>query len=375
MSKCNISRRNFIKLLGASGLMTTTGLTVGLTSCRPKSTSTTNESTPEAETNKMIYRIQPKSGDKISLLGYGCMRWPTVSGTSGENLVIDQETVNKLVDYAIEHGVNYFDVSPVYLEWKSETATGIALSRHPRDSYFLASKMSNHHLARKGLTGQAFTDASKEMYHNSFKVLQTDHLDYYLMHNIGTTGGWSLFQQRFLDSGILDFLLEERAAGHIRNLGFSFHGEIKTFEYMMEHNDKIQLDFAQIKMNYVDYRHATGWDTNAEYLYGELTKNNIPVVVMEPLMGGKLASLPESLEAKMKERRPNDSPATWAFRFAGSFPHVMTVLSGMTYMEHLQSNLQTYSPLEPCSQEELDFLEEIATEYAEIREKVMAKKG
>ena len=358
----NISRRDFIKTIGLSGLATT-----GLTSFRLSDPLRMADTFGKNDKNNMVYRIHPKNGDRISLLGYGCMRWPTLEGTSGENLVIDQEKVNQLVDHAIAQGVNYFDTSPVYLNWKSETATGIALSRHPRDSYFLASKMSNHHLDRKGLAGQAFIDASKEMYHNSFKVLKTDYLDYYLMHNIGTTGGWDLFQKRFLDSGILDFLLEERAAGHIRNLGFSFHGEIKTFEYMMEHNDKIQLDFAQIKMNYVDYRHATGWDTNAEYLYAELTKQGIPVIIMEPLMGGKLNNLPDSLAAKLKERRPNDSLATWAFRFAGSFPHVFTVLSGMTYMEHLESNLSTYSPLEPCSEEELAFLEEIATEYAETQ--------
>jgi predicted aldo/keto reductase-like oxidoreductase len=355
--KKNISRRDFFKVIGATGIAT-----AGLTGFRlPERIADTNLSLDKSAITR---RTHPRNGDQISLLGYGCMRWPTLSKPGDKEVVIDQEAVNRLVDHALESGLNYFDTSPIYQERKSEPATGLALSRHPRDSYFIATKMSNHHIDRAGITGKAFVDASKEMYRNSFKNLRTDYIDYYLMHNIGTTGGWPLFQRRFLDSGILDFLLEERAAGRIRNLGFSFHGEIKTFEYMMEHNDRLKLDFAQIQMNYVDYRHATGWNTNAEYLYTELEKQGIPVVIMEPLRAGKLANLPEPLAKRLKQAEPDRSVASWAFRFAGSFPRVMTVLSGMTYMEHLQDNLRTYSPLRPCSKQEFDLLEEIATEYA-----------
>ena len=355
--KKNISRRDFFKVIGATGIAT-----AGLTGFRlPERIADTNLSLDKSAITR---RTHPRNGDQISLLGYGCMRWPTLSKPGDKEVVIDQEAVNRLVDHALESGLNYFDTSPIYQERKSEPATGLALSRHPRDSYFIATKMSNHHIDRAGITGKAFVDASKEMYRNSFKNLRTDYIDYYLMHNIGTTGGWPLFQRRFLDSGILDFLLEERAAGRIRNLGFSFHGEIKTFEYMMEHNDRLKLDFAQIQLHYVDYRHATGWNTNAEYLYTELEKQGIPVVIMEPLRAGKLANLPEPLAKRLKQAEPDRSVASWAFRFAGSFPRVMTVLSGMTYMEHLQDNLRTYSPLRPCSKQEFDLLEEIATEYA-----------
>lgn len=351
-----ISRRRFIKTLGATGFAASALANVSLPGW----------ATAAVNSGKMVYRTHPKSGDKVSLLGYGCMRWPLQEHATGQPKPIDQEMVNRLVDHALAEGVNYFDTSPIYLDRRSETVTGIALSRHPRDSYFLATKMSNHHIANAGIKGQAFIDASKEMYQNSFKALRTDYFDYYLMHNIGSGGGWDLFKQRFLDSGILDFLLEERAAGRIRHLGFSFHGDIRTFEYLMEHNDTLKLDFAQIKLNYVDYRHATGWDTNAEYLYEELTKRDIPVIVMEPLMGGKLATLPGNLDERLRQARPGDSQAAWAFRFAGSFPRVLTVLSGMTYMSHLQENLRTYKPLTPCSESEMALLEEVAQAYSKL---------
>ena len=300
----------------------------------------------------MTYRTNPKTGDKVSLLGYGCMRWP-MSPDSGEGEErIDQEAVNRLVDYALEHGVNHFDTAPPYVRGLSEAATGMALSRHPRDTYYIATKMSNHHLARPGLRGNALYKASLEMYHNSFKALQTDYIDYYLLHNVGGETGMPFLQQRFFESGVLDFLLEERKAGHIRNLGFSYHGDVRVFDYLLSLHDEIKWDFVQIQLNYVDYRHASGMNFNAEYLYAELAKRNIPAVIMEPLLGGRLASLQEYLNARLKQHRPTESVASWAFRFSGSFPGVLTVLSGMTYMEHLQDNIRTYSPLEPCTEEE-----------------------
>ena len=178
------------------------------------------------------------------------------------------------------------------------------------------------------------------------------------MHSIGGGSGIDTFKERYVNNGILDFLQKEKEAGRIRNLGWSFHGYVDVFDYLLSLD--IKWDFVQIQMNYVDWRHASGRNVNAEYLYGELAKRNIPAIIMEPLLGGRLSNLSDNLVARLKQRRPDSSVASWAFRFAGSYPNILTVLSGMTYMEHLQDNLRTYSPLQPLTNEEMDFLEETA---------------
>lgn len=170
--------------------------------------------------------------------------------------------------------------------------------------------------------------------------------------------GIKTFHDRYIDNGVLDFLLKEREEGRIRNLGWSFHGSVEVFDYLLSLD--VKWDFVQIQMNYVDWRHASGRNVNAEYLYGELAKRGIPAVIMEPLLGGRLSKQNDHLVARLKQRRPENSVASWAFRFAGTYPNVLCVLSGMTYMEHLQDNLRTYSPLEPLNEEEKEFLEETA---------------
>ncbi|MDE6525189.1 MAG: aldo/keto reductase, partial [Paramuribaculum sp.] len=161
-------------------------------------------------------------------------------------------------------------------------------------------------------------------------------------------------------NGMLDFLMAERDAGRIRNLGFSYHGDVEVFDYLLANHDRYRWDFVQIQLNYIDWNHAkevNERNTNAEYLYGELRKRGIPAVIMEPLLGGRLAGVNNNLTARMKQRRPADSVASWAFRYAGSFEGVLTVLSGMTYREHLRDNLRTYSPLQPLTDDELAFLD------------------
>ena len=305
-------------------------------------------------TDQMTHRINPSTQDKVSILGYGCMRWPLLPEPAANGNVIDQETVNKLVDYALAHGVNYFDTAPVYLQGWSEESTGIALKRHPRESYFIATKLSNQRLAGQGLTPQEIYDASIQMYHDSLKKLQTDYLDYYLLHNLGGGKGIETFNERFIDNGVLDYLLKEREAGRIRNLGWSFHGDVKVFDYVL--NLGVKWDFVQIQLNYLDWSHASGMNVDAVYLYGELEKRGIPAVIMEPLLGGRLSNVPDHIVARLKQRRPDKSVASWAFRFAGSPKGVLTVLSGMTYMEHLQDNIRTFSPLDPITDEERQFL-------------------
>ena len=199
-------------------------------------------------------------------------------------------------------------------------------------------------------------EGSKGLFEQSLKNLRVDYIDYYLIHGVGL-GGMDDLRKRLYDNGVLDFLLKERKAGRIRNLGWSFHGDVKVFDYLLSLD--IPWDFVQIQLNYVDWKNASGWNVNAEYLYGELEKRNIPVVIMEPLLGGRLSRLNALSLAKLKQMRPDDSPASWAFRYAGSPKGVLTVLSGMVYMEHLQENIRTFSPLEPITEQENKALEEV----------------
>ena len=339
-----MGRRKFLKLLGAGAAATS----AALYGCGTKSgSSVSGTGAGEVPEGGMTMRDNPTSGDKVSLLGFGMMRLPFLEKSDE----IDQEMVNELVDYAMAHGVNYFDTSPAYCRGLSERATGIALSRHPRDSYFVATKLSN------------FSNFTREnsiaMYRKSFEEMQVDCIDYYLLHSVGGGDGMGLLNARFFDNGMVDFLLKEREAGRIRNLGFSYHGDIRVFDYLLSRHDEFKWDFVQIQLNYLDWRHAkqiNANNTDAEYLYGELAKRNIPAIIMEPLLGGRLSNVPDNIVARLKQREPAQSVASWAFRFAGSFPGVLTVLSGMTRMEHLQDNLRTYSPLKPLSEEEFQFL-------------------
>ena len=356
-----LSRRTFLKALG---LGTATAAAPVIVSCAsgdgPKAPA------QEPPVGKMTYRENPKTKEKVSILGYGMMRLPATNGQPfgrDNDAEIDQDMINKQIDYAIEHGVNYFDTSPAYCRGLSERATGIALSRHKRDEYFIATKLSN-------FAPQTWSrEASIEMFQNSLKELQVDYIDYLLLHSVGGSSdemtAMEVFEARYIDNGILDYLLEQREKGVIRNLGFSYHGDIAVFDHLLANHDKYKWDFVQIELNYLDWKHAKAFseeNTNAEYLYAELDKRAIPAVIMEPLLGGRLASLPQPLAHEIFARDPERTLASWAFRFAGSFPRVLTVLSGMTYMEHLKENLCTYSPLEELTDEEKEFLYGVADE-------------
>ena len=362
----NISRRNFLKALGGGAVASSAVLTACKTDNRQ------DAGGREPEKGKMTYRVNPGTKDCVSLLGYGMMRLP-VAGTDKasarelDDAPIDQDMVNRQVDYAIEHGVNYFDTSPAYCQGMSERATGIALSRHKRSEYFIATKMSN-------FSPDTWPrQASIEMFENSLKELQVDYIDYLLLHGIGMgDDALANFNSRYMDNGILDWLVEQKAAGRIRNLGFSYHGDIKIYDMLLKWHDegRYKWDFVQIELNYLDWRYAdeiNPRNTDAVYLYGELRKRDIPAVIMEPLLGGRLANVPDNIVAKMKQREPEQSVASWAFRFAGTPEGVLTVLSGMTYMEHLRDNLCTFSPLKPLTSEEQKFLMEIADDIYNLK--------
>ena len=201
------------------------------------------------------------------------------------------------------------------------------------------------------------------MYRRSLELFQTDYIDYYLLHSIS---GAAEFRRRFEDTGIMKDLLREKAAGHIRALGFSFHGTKEGFDELMALHDKYHWDFVQIQMNYVDWNHAVR-DANASYMYDELDKREIPITIMEPLRGGRLADLPAPLADQLKSREPSRSLASWAFRFCGSYPRVQCILSGMSYIDHLRDNLETFLDFKPLTEEELAFLDKVGGDFEKYR--------
>ncbi|MBP5307009.1 MAG: aldo/keto reductase [Paludibacteraceae bacterium] len=362
-----MDRRDFIKH-GAAALA---GSSLLLSACRNRKSGDGNHTSESS--GSMTMRTNPNNGDKVSLLGFGMMRLPVqAGGTARENpdSPIDQEAVNAMVDYALAHGVNYFDTSPAYCQGESEGSTGIALSRHPRNSYFIATKLSN--FAPETWSASE----SKAMFERSLSRLRTDYVDYLLLHSVGGKRAdkdcIEAFYARYMDNGMLDWLVQQKQKGRIRNLGFSFHGDVKVFDMLLRWHDegKYHWDFAQIELNYLDWNYAdeiNPRNVDAVYLYDELHKRGIPAVIMEPLLGGRLANQPDAVVQKLHRRNADLSPAAWAFRFAGTPEGVLSVLSGMTYMEHLQENVATYSPLQPLSDDEWGFLLQLARHIYELK--------
>lgn len=365
-----LSRRQFLKVGGSAVAAAAVASACG--HIQPESAEAS--ALGEVPEGKMTYRTNHK-GDRVSLLGYGSMRLPLVGGGDpkgdGE---IDKEEVKAHIAYAFAHGLNLVDTAPPYCKGRSEQVMGEVLSAYPRDSYFLSTKLSN-------FTPDTWSlEASKEIYRHSMQMLRTDYFDYLLLHCCGmpTTdaggkelSGMEAFEKRFIENGLLDFLLEERAAGRIRNLGFSHHGDVEVFDRLLAAHDKYHWDVVLIQHNYVDWKHAkevNPRNTNSEYLYGELAKRDIPVFVMEPLLGGRLADVGSYALQQMKAKDLQASVASWAFRFAANQPRILSVLSGMTYMEHLQDNLRTFSPHRPLSEDELAMLSDIATVFARFPE-------
>lgn len=323
----DMSRREFLRRIGLGA-----GSAIALMALEPLGALAQDRK--EAAQNRMTYRVQHGTGEHISLLGFGMMRLPN-----------DQEEVNKLVDYAVEHGVNYFDTAPIYMNGESEVLTGNALARYPREKYFVATKMSN-------MWGDTSLENAKEMYHTSMRKLRVDYIDYYLLHGIGN-GGMESLNKRFIDNGLPGYLLEERKAGRIRHLGFSYHGDVRVPGWLPAHQEQYHWDFCQIQMNFPAWRHASqkrgrrGGDADAEYLYNKCEKTGVQCVDMEPLRGGAFGKMAQELTDQLKAVHPDDSPARQAFRWVGSFPNILTTLSGMNRMEHLEENVKTFSRASP----------------------------
>jgi len=276
----------------------------------------------------MDKRILGDTGKELPLLGMGAMRLPLAAEDSQE---IDSAKTQALIDYAMAHDVNYFDTGYAYHYGNSEGCLGRALKKHPRDSFFLADKMPIW-LVRK-------SEDLERIFSEQLERCQVDYFDFYLAHCLDAHN-YPFFEKHHA----YEFLMEKKARGIIRHLGFSFHDTPELLQRIVGDHS---WDFAQIQLNYLD------WELQrAGEQYEILQRHNLPVIVMEPVRGGALAQLPPDTVEMLQKVRPGASAASWALRYAASLPQVVTILSGMTTMEQLQDNVTTLSGFQPLSGEE-----------------------
>ncbi len=288
--------------------------------------------------NKRPYK---NSGEELSLLGFGCMRLPRLYEDKQD---IDYTRGQELIDYAYAHGVNYFDTAYPYHGGESENFVGCALKKYPRETFYLADKMPSWLVKNLG--------DGKRIFAEQLQKCQVAYFDFYLCHSISTLDE---FVKRYEDTGVLNYLRQEKKDGRIRHLGFSFHGTPDVLEQLV---DRHEWDFVQIQLNYLD------WDMqNAKKEYEMLEKRGIPCTVMEPVRGGSLCNLSEESVRILKTERPDQSLASWAIRFAASLPNVITVLSGMSALDQVEDNVKTLTDFEALTQRDHAVLEQAVTAY------------
>lgn len=267
----------------------------------------------------MQYRELEKLGIKTSLLGFGCMRFPTT-----EDGKIDEVRAEKMMDEAIKNSVNYIDTAYPYHEGESERFVGKVIKKYPRDSYYLATKMPMFNQTNS-------LEDAKRIFNEQLEKLGVEYFDFYLLHCLFKKN----WEEKALGMGILDFLIEMKKQGKIKYLGFSFHDEYEVFETILNYHD---WDFCQIQYNYMDTDEQAG-----DKGYELTVEKNIPVIVMEPIKGGTLANLPENVEAIFKNYNSTTTSSSWALRWVASHPNVKVILSGMSTEEHVEDNLNTLS--------------------------------
>ena len=277
---------------------------------------------------------------KLSLLGFGAMRLPEKDGQ------IDQELVAEMVRYGMEHGVNYFDTAYPYHSGMSERVMGKVLGRYPRESFYLADKFPGH------MVMSSYDPAP--LFEEQLRRCNVEYFDFYLLHNV-----FEESVKTFLDPkwGIMDYLKEQKRNGRIRHLGFSTHGRLDMMEKFLEQHGK-DMEFCQIQLNYLDWTLQ-----DAKEKYELLSRYNIPVWVMEPVRGGKLANFKDP---RLTALRPDCTTASWGFRFLQGLPNVKMILSGMSNMDHMTDNVATFEERKPLSQEETDLLLQIAEEMKNV---------
>lgn len=286
----------------------------------------------------MIYR--EFQGEKLSALGFGTMRLPVLGGDYSK---IDEKAAAEMFDAAIKNGVNYFDTAWGYHDGQSETAVGNILSAYPRDTYNLATKFPGYDLSNM--------DKVEEIFEQQLKKCRTDHFDFYLFHNVCEMNIDDYLDERH---GIFAYLKKQRENGRIRHLGFSAHGSYAVIERFLEKYGE-SMEFCQLQINYLDWTFQ-GAKEKAELL----GRWKIPVWVMEPLRGGKLARLPAEEEKKLKAMRPDANIPSWAFRFLLNLPEVKVILSGMSDLAQVQDNLNTFREENPLTREEWNELVSLA---------------
>ena len=281
-------------------------------------------------------------GLKLSMLGMGTMRLPVIGGNDAD---IDSAAVEKMVEYAMENGVNYYDTAWGYHDGNSETVIGKALSKYPRGSFYLATKFPGYDLANMGKV--------EEIFEEQLKKCQVDYFDFYLVHNVCEMNIDAYLDPQY---GTYDYLVKQKENGRIRHLGFSAHGSYDVMKRFLEAYGE-KMEFCQIQLNWLDWSFQ---DAKAKV---ELIREyNLPVWVMEPLRGGKLASLSGEDSAKLKLLRPDEDVPAWAFRFLQSIDDVTVILSGMSDMKQLQDNVRTFETEKKLNREEMDTLLGIAEE-------------
>lgn len=297
-------------------------------------------------------------GKNISTLGMGNMRLPTVDGK------IDETKAREIIEYAYSNGINYFDTAYRYHGGASELFVGEVLKQYPRDSWYIATKLPGHMMNYKDgklgfmgyLAGEKI-DSIEQIFEDQLKRCQVDYFDFYLLHNVCETS-YDFYTNEEL--GVVKYLLHQKKQGRIKHLGFSSHGMVKTIESFLNNYPGI-FEFAQIQINYVD------WDLqDAGKKYELLTERNIPVIAMEPVLGGKLASLSPEAEKILKAVKPGDSNASWAFRFLQSLPNMQVVLSGMSTMEQLKENIELFSNSVSISENEMKALKAVAATMVDM---------
>lgn len=283
-------------------------------------------------------------GWKLSALGMGAMRLPVIDGDDSR---IDETAAEQMVAYAMESGINYYDTAWGYHNGQSELIMGRLLRKYPRESYFLASKFPGYDLANM--------DKVEEIFERQLEKCQVDYFDFYLFHNV-----CEMNIDAYLDEshGIFDYLMEQKKKGRIRHLGFSAHGEAPVMRRFLEKYGEA-MEFCQIQLNYLDLEFQ-----DARSKLDLLAEYELPVWVMEPLRGGRLVNLTEEESAKLAALRPDETPAAWAFRFLQSIPQVAVTLSGMSDMEQLEANINTFEEAKPLNSGEQAALQEIADAMA-----------
>ena len=288
----------------------------------------------------MIYR--EFQGEKLSALGMGAMRLPVVDGDDAR---IDEAAAAAMVDYAMAHGVNYYDTAWGYHNGNSELVMGRALARYPRESYFLADKFPGYDLSNM--------DKVESIFEKQLEKCGVEYFDFYLFHNVCEMNIDAYLDPKY---GIFDYLTAQKKAGRIRHLGFSAHGSYAVMKRFLEAYGS-EMEFCQIQLNYLDWKFQ-----GAKEKVELLQEYNIPVWVMEPLRGGKLASLAPADEEKLQALRPQEGIPAWAFRFLQSIPAVTVTLSGMSNMKQMQANIRTYETGQPLNENEMQTLLTIADE-------------